>query len=129
MFGWAGASFAVVAVQGGLGRHMMTLNSEEAQYTVLWSMVGFCLTLLSISLPKVAVVALLVRLMRPSKAHTYLLWSLAGLCFLVLLGHIPIIWTLCNMKVGCRNVEVFLKYSTFAGSEFPSITEEVILAG
>lgn len=123
MFGWAGASFAVVAVQGGLGRHMTTLNPEEVQYAVLWSMVGFCLTLLSISLPKVAVVALLVRLMSPSKVHRYLLWSLAWLCFLVLLGHIPIIWTLCNTESGCRNAKIFLNYSAIAGCEFPSILE------
>lgn len=76
-----------------------------------------------------AVVALLVRLMSPSKVHRYLLWSLAGLCFLVLLGHIPIIWTLCNTNSGCRNVKVFLNYSTFAGCELSSILEEINLAG
>ncbi|KAG6362815.1 hypothetical protein INS49_007909 [Diaporthe citri] len=116
MFGWAGAAFAVAAVQCGLGKHIATLDFEEAQYAVLWSMIGFCLTLLSISLPKVAVVALLVRLMSPSNALPYLLWSLAGLCFLVLLGHIPTVWTLYDTKFGCQNAKAFLNYSTFAGS-------------
>lgn len=58
--------------------------------------------------------------MSTSKVYQCLLWSLAGLCFLVLIGHIPIIWTLFSTKFGFRNAEIFLNYSTFAGSEFPS---------
>ncbi|KAK2611451.1 hypothetical protein N8I77_004789 [Diaporthe amygdali] len=116
VFGWIGAAFAVVAVQHGLGRHVARLPPAKAHRVVLWSMIGFCFTLLSIALPKVAVVALLIRLMSPSSTHRYLLWFLAGLCSLVLLGHVPIIWTLCNTNSGCWNANIFLAYSTFAGT-------------
>lgn len=107
----------MVAVQHGLGRHVARLPPAKAHRVVLWSMIGFCFTLLSIALPKVAVVALLIRLMSPSSIHRYLLWFLAGLCSLVLLGHVPIIWTLCNTNSGCWNANTFLAYSIFAGSE------------
>ncbi|KAJ0108471.1 hypothetical protein J7T55_002075 [Diaporthe amygdali] len=116
VFGWIGAAFAVVAVQDGLGRHVTNLPPTKAHHAVLWSMIGFCFTLLSIALPKVAVVALLIRLMSPSRIHRHLLWCLAGLCSLVLIGHVPIIWTLCNTDSGCWNANIFLVYSIFAGT-------------
>ncbi|KAF6836672.1 integral membrane protein [Colletotrichum plurivorum] len=94
--GWVNVATLAVAVSYGYGRHADTLTPEQKSNAMLWSVAGYAPGLLSIGLPKPAVVALLTRILNPSRFHKWFLWSLAGVCVGNIIGYIAIIFAQCQ---------------------------------
>ncbi|KAK7954133.1 hypothetical protein PG988_014827 [Apiospora saccharicola] len=65
------------AVSYGLGRHMEALSREDQIAVTTWTYIAFCPGVMSFAIPKLAVVALLVRLMAPESCTigSYGLWA------------------------------------------------------
>jgi hypothetical protein len=93
---WAAAGFAVTANLKGAGRHVRALNKQQLHDSIFFVMTGFVPSLLSFAFPKLAIVALLTRLMNPSRIHRRFLWCLAGSCFVVLCANIIVMFSQCN---------------------------------
>ncbi|ODM14610.1 hypothetical protein SI65_09955 [Aspergillus cristatus] len=64
-----------IAVQSGYGCQQSTLSSEELSNSIMFIMAGFAPGLMSIVVPKLAVVALLIRTMNPSPRQKWFLWG------------------------------------------------------
>ncbi|KAH8896905.1 hypothetical protein GQ53DRAFT_639419 [Thozetella sp. PMI_491] len=77
--GWLGMSFSIAAVHSGEGRHITTLTKDEIYGAVLWTIVSYLPGIFFIGLPKMAVVCLLTRVLKPTKYHKIFLWILP--CF------------------------------------------------
>ncbi|KLU91676.1 hypothetical protein MAPG_10194 [Magnaporthiopsis poae ATCC 64411] len=93
---WVAAGFSVVANLKGAGRHVRALTQQQLHDAIFFVMTGFVPSLLSFAFPKLAIVALLTRLMNPSRIHKRFLWALAGSCFLVLCTNIFVEFAQCN---------------------------------
>lgn len=94
---------------------------------ILFTMLNFPFGIVAFGLPKIAVVALLVRLMNPSKMHRIFLWSLSITTLLVLIGCIGILfgqctpsyaqWNLDITEKKCWNKWIIVYYAIGAGGE------------
>ncbi|KAK4233520.1 hypothetical protein C8A03DRAFT_19421 [Achaetomium macrosporum] len=132
IMGWASVAFSVMAVQSGNGKHFAILTTEQKSGAILWTMVGFCPGILSFGIPKLAVVALLSRLMNPSRIHKIFLWSLATVCLLSLLGCVVVLFGRCTparslwdfdvVPEGCFDVWILVNYAIYAGT-FSAFTD------
>ncbi|KAH6669670.1 hypothetical protein F5X68DRAFT_194655 [Plectosphaerella plurivora] len=81
---WVSVAIAFVAVEHGNGRHLEALNQKQQETVVFWTLVGFPFGILSFGLPKLAVVALLTRIMNPSRMHKAILWTMTLGCNVLL---------------------------------------------
>jgi hypothetical protein len=118
--------FACAAVSSGNGRHFSTLTLDQKSGAILWTMVGFLPGILSFALPKFAVVALLCRIMNPSRIHRIFMWTMTSLCTISLLGCIIILFAQCtpsnsqwdfSVKGKCWNPWILVHYSMYAGGQ------------
>ena len=83
--------------------------------------------ILSFATPKLAVVALLVRVLNPSKRHRIFLWTATVLCWASLNVCVPLLLTSCDPavslwdlsvpKIKCRDPWILIHYSMYAGCE------------
>lgn len=73
---------------------MLTL--EQKSGAILWTIAGFAPGVMSFGLPKIAVVALLTRIMNPSRWHALFLWCLSIFCLVNLLGCVIILFAQCQ---------------------------------
>lgn len=72
---------------------MTELTTDQQSSVLLYTTAGFFPGILSFTLPKLAVISLLCRLLNPSRIHKILMWSMGGLlmansvtCLAMLLG-------------------------------------------
>lgn len=109
-----------VAINNGSGKHYPTLDQDHQESVVFWTMVGICPGVISLGVPKLAVVSLLIRLLNPSKYHRWFLWTLATVCVLsvtaitgTLLGQCDPMESLWNfdIKGKCVNRGITTAYS------------------
>uniref|UniRef100_L2FVC7 Integral membrane protein n=1 Tax=Colletotrichum fructicola (strain Nara gc5) TaxID=1213859 RepID=L2FVC7_COLFN len=84
------------AVQSGNGRHVGTLSTEQQSAAVLSTISGFPPNVLAYTVPKFAVVALLVRILHPGRVHRIVLWSLATICLVLVMLCIIILFAQCT---------------------------------
>jgi hypothetical protein len=75
---------------------MLYTQPEKLEQALFFTLLNFPFGILAFGLPKVAVVALLTRIMNPSRAHRWFLWGLSLLCLLVLLGCAPMLFAQCT---------------------------------
>jgi hypothetical protein len=71
------AVFSSIAVGYGSGRHCIFLTVHRQERIIFWTFMAWWLGVLGFSLPKLAVVSLLCRLLNPSRWHRWLLWGMA----------------------------------------------------
>lgn len=118
----------IAAVRAGNGRHFATLTTEQKSDAILYTIAGFCPGILSFGIPKLAVVALLTRIMNPSRGHAVFLWSMTDGCLLILLGCVVILFAQCTptrsqwdftVKGTCWSPWVLVYYAIVAGSTSP----------
>ncbi|KAK4033600.1 hypothetical protein C8A01DRAFT_19467 [Parachaetomium inaequale] len=128
---WVTVGASANAVAHGSGRHAAVLNEEQLSGAILWTMVGFVPGVLSFALPKLAVVALLTRMMNPARWHAILMWVLAVWCLVSLMGCVAILFGQCtptramwtfSIKGECWSPWVLVNYSIYAGS-FSAFTD------
>ncbi|KAI1840245.1 hypothetical protein JX265_013037 [Neoarthrinium moseri] len=123
--GWLSAGFSIAAVQSGNGRHFDTLTLEQKSGAILYTMVGFSPGVFSFGLPKLSAVALLTRILNPSKAHKIFLWVMSCTCVVALSICIALLFGQCTpsraqwdfsiTEKTCWSPWILVHYSMFAG--------------
>ncbi|KAH8173882.1 integral membrane protein [Sarocladium implicatum] len=96
---WLCVGFATTAALNGNGRHfdaMLFTQPEKLEKALFYTLLNFPFGIVAFGLPKIAVVALLTRIMNPSRAHRYFLWGLSLFCMTVLIGCIPLLFGQCT---------------------------------
>lgn len=125
IFEWCQVGVTVVAVRNGNGRHFDLLNVTQQQNVILYTILGFPFGVMAFGFPKLAVVALITRLMNPGRLHKIFLWVLAGCCMMGLIGCIIILfaqcspvesqWTFSITDKKCWSPYVLVNFAIFAG--------------
>ncbi|KAL0932194.1 uncharacterized protein CTRU02_213147 [Colletotrichum truncatum] len=113
-----------IAVSYGYGKHMEVLTHEQQKGAIMWAHIGFAPGIMSFAIPKMAVVALLTRLMNPARYHLWFLWGITVLC---LLTHIIVpglhfgrcvpvqaIWD-NTISAKCFDANITVDYSIYGG--------------
>jgi hypothetical protein len=115
----------IAAVRAGNGRHFTTLTDNQKSDAILYTLAGFCPGILSFAIPKLAVVALLTRIMNPSQRHKVFLWAMTVGCLVILMGCVIIIYAQCtptqsqwdfSVPGTCWSPWILIYYAIFAGS-------------
>ncbi|OHF02017.1 integral membrane protein [Colletotrichum orchidophilum] len=123
--GWINVATVAVAVSYGYGRHADTLTAEQKSGAILWSIAGYPPGLLSFGIPKLAVVALLTRILNPSRWHKRFLWALSIVCVINLVGFITIIFAQCSparsqwdssVAGTCWSKWILVSFATYSGA-------------
>ncbi|OHW96428.1 integral membrane protein [Colletotrichum incanum] len=94
--GWTNVGTAIAAVAHGNGRHFEFLTQDQRSGAILWTIAGFPAGVMSFGLPKIAVVALLTRILNPSKWHAMFLWLMSIFCLFNLIGCVVILFAQCQ---------------------------------
>ncbi|KXH65361.1 integral membrane protein [Colletotrichum nymphaeae SA-01] len=84
------------AIRCGNGRHADTLSQEQQSAAILSTISGFPPNVLAYTVPKFAVVALLVRILNPGKMHQVVLWGMATGCLVLVSLCIIILFAQCK---------------------------------
>jgi len=115
------------AAASGSGRHFNTLSFEEKQNVIKYTMAAFCPGVLSFAIPKLAVVALLTKLLNPSPAHRIFLWCSTSVTAIVIFGCVIILYAQCtpsrsqwdfSVEGECWSPWTLVNYSIFAGCKY-----------
>jgi hypothetical protein len=69
-----------ISVYWGNGQHFDVLTLEQKQNTIKWMMAAYVPGIETLGFPKLAVIALLVRLLAPSRLHRRVLWTMGVVC-------------------------------------------------
>lgn len=117
------------AVAAGSGRHFDTLTLEQKQDVIKYTIAVFCPGILSFAIPKLAAVALLVKIMNPSRGQRIFLWVSSGVTTVALLVCVIILYAQCtpsralwnfSIERQCWPPEVMISYAIFSGGKiFP----------
>lgn len=122
---YCGVTTANVVV--GYGRHAMFLTESALEMAILLNTVSFVFGILSFALPKLAVSAVLCRVLNPNTANRIGLWALTGFAAIVSVICIIILFTMCDppealwlvhlQKAGakCRDTWILVNYAMFTG--------------
>lgn len=126
--GFAYSTLTTLAVNAGYGQHPSTLTAAQLERAKFYNVASYPAALLSFSLPKLAVIALLTRLLAPHRSQRILLWSLGLTCLAMSMGCVAILFTMCDPTealwradlphVKCADPAVLVNYSIFVGGEF-----------
>jgi hypothetical protein len=73
-----------MSVYWGNGQHFDVLDLEQKQNTIKWMIAAYVPGIETLGFPKLAVIALLVRLLAPSRLHICVLWTMGVICCLSL---------------------------------------------
>ncbi|SPJ70450.1 related to integral membrane protein PTH11 [Fusarium torulosum] len=126
IFQWCQVAVTIVAVRDGNGRHFDTLTMSQQQNAIFFTILGFPFGVMAFGFPKLAVVALITRLMNPRRVHRIFLWTLAGCCMLSLVGCIIILFAQCSpvesqwdfsiTDKSCWSPYILIDYAIFSGA-------------
>ncbi|KAF5024824.1 hypothetical protein F66182_3063 [Fusarium sp. NRRL 66182] len=114
-----------VAILAGSGRHEATLTVTDLERAMFFTMVGLVPGVLSLALPKFAVVSLLIKILFPSTRHVRLLWGLAIANLVLMLGAFVFHFSECDppsarwtvyAPAKCRSSTATIVYSVAVGS-------------
>ncbi|KAI3573453.1 hypothetical protein IWW34DRAFT_756206 [Fusarium oxysporum f. sp. albedinis] len=113
------------AILAGSGRHEATLTVAELDRSIFFFMIGLVPGVLSLALPKFAVVNLLIKILFPSPPHERLLWSLPIANIVLMLGAFGVHYSECDppsarwtlyAPAKCRSSTGTIVYSVVVGS-------------
>lgn len=124
---YVGVTTANVAI--GYGKHADALSGSQIEKAVLVNSVSFVFGILAFTIPKMAVVALLTKILNPSKLHFWFLWFMAMFTAISGTGCIFILFFMCDPPQAlwkvipgakCLTPWILIRYSTFVGGmSFP----------
>ncbi|RKK99716.1 hypothetical protein BFJ70_g17483 [Fusarium oxysporum] len=112
------------AILAGCGRHQATLAVDELDRSVFFFMIGLVPAVLSLALPKFAVVNLLIKILFPSPPHVRFLWGLAIANVVLMLGAFGVHYSECDppsakwtlyAPAKCRSSTGTIVYSVVVG--------------
>ncbi|AEO69775.1 uncharacterized protein THITE_2014519, partial [Thermothielavioides terrestris NRRL 8126] len=115
--------FVGVAVSYGAGRHIATIPPNDAHKAIFYTMVASPPSILAFTVPKIAVLILLVKVLCPSRRHRVFMWTIAVLVSLMSIGTMVMIWVQCQpvavqwgeAKGTCWNPEVVFIFGLVHG--------------
>ncbi|KAJ5237748.1 hypothetical protein N7489_007839 [Penicillium chrysogenum] len=129
IFGLIFVATATVSVTYGYGQHMSNLDPKTVEPALMWNMISFIFGIISFAIPKLAVAALLHRILNPSLIQRITVWGLVILVAIIALINILIYVTMCNPpralwkpsmilkgEATCRDVWILINYATFNGA-------------
>ncbi|KAK2053312.1 integral membrane protein [Colletotrichum caudatum] len=123
--GYISTSLSTLAVFSGTGRHLDVLTLQQQQSIMLWSTAAQCPGIMSFSLPKLAVICLLTRLLEPGVFHKWFLWWMGIWCQLTLVATVAILVGRCtparslwdfSVAGTCFDPSILINYSIYAGT-------------
>ncbi|KAL0941364.1 uncharacterized protein CTRU02_204127 [Colletotrichum truncatum] len=117
--GWTSTATTLKAVAIGHGRHVASLTDPQKEAIMHWTIMAFSFGIFALVLPKLAVVALVNRLLQPKRAHRIFLWGLAVFCGIALLGNVVGLYAQCSpsqeemsfMTKACLGPDMAVEYS------------------
>ncbi len=125
----------IVGVQHGDGKHQAVLDDSQQAAVHFWTILGFAPAIMSFGFPKLAVVALLTRLLNPGPRHWRFLWAMAAMTQLNLVINMVLLYTQCIPTASmwdsritdkhCRNDQPLVAYALYAAcmpALFPAFT-------
>ncbi|KAK8087154.1 hypothetical protein PG994_002128 [Apiospora phragmitis] len=111
--GYISTTFSTVATSYGNGKHFALLDLEQKEGAILWT-------------TALAVIALLTRILNPSRAHWWGLWAMGLLCFASLLATVGVLlgqctparslWTFSITEKTCFDKNILVGYCIYAGA-------------
>ncbi|KAK6211633.1 integral membrane protein [Colletotrichum tabaci] len=135
--GWINVRTAIAAVSYGNGRHFDVLTLEQKSGAILWTIAGFAPGVMSFGLPKIAVVALLTRIMNPSRWHALFQWCLSIFCLVNFLGCVIILFAQCqpshsqwdfSVEKTCWDKWILVYFAIYSGDIYLAVYPAVVLA-
>lgn len=117
----------------GYGKHAVFLSQNTLETAILLNTISFLFGILSFTLPKLAVSAMLNRILNPSLVHRIGLWFLTGFAAVVSVICIIILFTMCNPPKAlwqthlvmegatCKDTWMLIDYAIFTGGKYHSI--------
>lgn len=125
------AILVTVSIHWGMGQHTSLLSDEQQRNALLYSTASFTPGILSFTVPKLGVTALLIRILNPTPRFTIFLWVLVGSIDLVIFGCVIILFAQCSPTkalwtptmhdlpgVRCWHPDVLAYYSIGAGGTY-----------
>lgn len=126
---YCGVTTAAVSV--GYGRHAAVLSMPKLELAIMLNTVSFLFGILSFTIPKLAVTAMLNRILNPGTLQKSLLWVLTGTAAVVSGICIIMLFTMCDPpealwkvhlvlagEAKCKNVWILINYAIFTGCTF-----------
>lgn len=126
--GFVYCAVSTAAVAYGFGKHSFLLDQEHLEKVLLLGNISFLWGILFFTIPKLAIAALLNRILNRSMAHQILLWGVTGFAGLVSCICIVVLFTMCDppeamwkpwlveQGVGsCRDQDILVNYAIFTG--------------
>ncbi|ODH46426.1 hypothetical protein GX48_07496 [Paracoccidioides brasiliensis] len=115
-----------VSVGYGFGKHQDTLTPDQIRGARLNAQIGSLFAILAIAIPKLAVAAMLNRILVPTPFHRNVVWFLGGFVTVSSCIGIPVLMTICNphqatwdkriKNAKCRNSVSSTNYLLFTGA-------------
>jgi len=118
--GWTTTGTTLKAVSMGHGKHVALLTDAQKEEALRWQVMSFAFGIIALALPKVAIVALVNRLLQPNRLHRFFLWIMVLLCVTGLLGNVIGLYAKCPQesvvhitftKTACLGPERAVAYS------------------
>ncbi|PWY79170.1 integral membrane protein [Aspergillus heteromorphus CBS 117.55] len=113
----------------GYGKHAWLLSDSTVEQASFLNSLSFLFGIVSFAMPKLAVTAMLTRILNPSTLHRVCLWVLTSLAALVSGICIIILFTMCDPpralwethlvtegKAKCLDVYILIDYAIFTGA-------------
>ncbi|KAJ5133750.1 hypothetical protein N7526_005115 [Penicillium atrosanguineum] len=126
-FAYCGVTTAGVNV--GFGKHAAALTQENFELAILLNTVSFLFGIVSFTIPKLAVTAMLTRILNPGLPQKIWLWLLVGTAAAVSCICIIILFTMCDPPEAlwhvhlvtedgatCKSVWMLVDYAIFTGA-------------
>ncbi|KAJ5161242.1 hypothetical protein N7492_006634 [Penicillium capsulatum] len=129
IFGLIFVATASVSVAHGYGQHTVNLSIEATEKSLFWNMISFIFGIISFAVPKLAVAALLHRILNPTMVQRIIMWTLVSMVAAIGLANILIYVTMCTPPQGlwkptmvlageakCRDIWILIDFATFNGA-------------
>lgn len=117
-------------VHMGYGKHAWFLEESTVETISLVNTISFAIGIFCFTVPKIAVTALLTRILNPSRSQRIWLWTMIGITASVSFACIFLLFMQCDPpqaawqrrlviegKANCNDVQILIKYAIFNAGE------------
>ncbi|KAL4781244.1 hypothetical protein BJX76DRAFT_360108 [Aspergillus varians] len=124
---YCGITTANVAI--GYGKHAYVLEPTTVERASLLNSISFLFGIISFSVPKLAVAAMLIRILNPSTWQKAVIWGVTGMGAVISGICIIVLFTMCDPpralwqtslviagKATCKDVWILIDYAIFTGA-------------
>ncbi|KAL4881813.1 hypothetical protein BJY04DRAFT_227598 [Aspergillus karnatakaensis] len=124
---YCGITTANIAI--GYGKHAYVLEPKTVELASFLNSLSFLFGIISFSVPKLAVAAMLIRILNPTFWQKAMLWGITGLGAVISGICIVILFTMCDPpralwetslvvagEATCRDVWILINYAIFTGA-------------